>query len=62
MVLNLPGGYPGKTRFLGRPWAKLSRIGVSGASCSATLPEQGAKALGCDPVVVVQGPCGYPAG
>ena len=27
-VLNLPGGYTGKTRFLGRPWTKLSSIGV----------------------------------
>ena len=44
LVLNLPGGYPGKTCFLGRPWAKVSRIGVSGASGSATLPEPGAKA------------------
>ena len=24
-VLDPPGGYPGKTRFLGRPWAKVLR-------------------------------------
>ena len=43
-----PCGYStrlvGKTRFLGRPWAKVSRIGASGASGSATLPEPGTKA------------------
>ena len=49
MVLNLPDWYPGKTRFLGRPWMKLSRKGVSGTSCSATLPEPGAKARGMRP-------------
>ena len=24
-VLDPPGGYPGKTRFSGRPWAKVLR-------------------------------------
>ena len=24
-VLDPPGGYPGKARFLGRPWAKVLR-------------------------------------
>ena len=32
------------------------------ASGSASLPETGAKATGCDPMGVVEGPCGYPAG
>ena len=49
IVFNLPGGYLGKTHSLGRPWAKLTCIGVSGASGSAMFPEPGAKVRGATP-------------
>ena len=42
-VHNLPDGFQGKSSFLERPRAKVSRIGVSGASFSAPLPDPGAK-------------------
>ena len=52
-IIEGPCGYPtrlvgtqGKTRFLGRPWAKVCRIGVLVVSGSAWLPEPGAKPRG----------------
>ena len=63
-VLDPPGGYPGKTRFLGRPWAKVAgrdpEYVVFWASGSASLPEDRGQATGCDPMGVVEGPCGVP--
>ena len=46
LVFNLPDGYPGKSRFLGRPWVIASRIGVSGLP--AVLQSQGQR-LGMRP-------------
>ena len=64
-VLDPPGGYPGKTRFLGdlgRKWPGGTQNMCFWASGSASLPETGAKRRGGDPMGVVEGPCGYPAG
>ena len=65
LVLDPPGGYPGKTRFLGRPWAKVSRwdrkyvfLGIR----QHFVARDRGQAQGCDPMGVVEGPCRYPAG
>ena len=59
------GGYPGKTRFLGRLWG--TRVGWGGGGV-LTMYEQGydpsvayerGQAQGCDPMGIIEGPCGY---
>ena len=54
-VLDPPGGYPGKTRFLGRPWAKVAgrdpEICVFGhpaaLRCQRQGPSDGVRPHGC---------------
>ena len=64
-VLNPPGGYPGKTRFLGRPWAKVPQRDLEkvflGIRQRFVARDRG-QAQGCHPMGDVGGPCGYPAG
>ena len=64
-VIDPSDGYPGKTRFLGRPWAKCS--GGSQNRCFGGLRQRfvdrdWGQPQGCDPIGVVIGPCGYPEG
>ena len=64
-VLDPPGGYPGKTRFFRRPWAKVAgrdpEYVFLGIRQRFVARDRG-QATGCDPMGVVEGPCGYPAG
>ena len=64
-VLDPPGGYPGKTPFLGRPWAKVLRWDPEyvffGIRQRFVARDRG-QAQGWDPMGVVKGSCGYPAG
>ena len=69
-VLDPPGGYPGKTRFLGRPWAKVAgrdpEYVFLGIRQRFVARDRG-QATGCDPHGCCRGtmwvPCrvgGYP--
>ena len=64
-VLDPPGGYQGKTRFLGRPLAKVPQWEPEkvffGIRQRFVARDRG-QAQGCHTMGVVGGPCGYPAG
>ena len=65
-VLDPPGGYPGKTRFLeetlGGKWAGRDPEYVFLGIRQRFVARDRGQATGCDPMGVVEGPCGYPAG
>ena len=54
-LLDPPGGYPGKTRFLGRPWAKVAgrdpEYVFLGIRQRFVARDRG-QATGCDPWVL----------
>ena len=64
-VLDPPGGYPRKTRFLNETLGESvpggPKIGVFWHPAALRFQRQGPSA-GCDPMGVVEGPCGYSAG
>ena len=64
-VLDPPGGYPGENSFfretLGESGRAGPRICVFGHPQRFVARDRG-QATGCDPMGVVEGPCGYPAG
>ena len=61
-VLDPPGRYPGKIRFLGRPWAKVPRWDPEkvffGIPQCFVARDRG-QAKGCHPMGVVGGPRGH---
>ena len=55
-VLDPPSGYPGKTRFLGRPWAKVPRWDPEKVFLSIRqrfVARDRGQAQGCHPIGVV---------
>ena len=61
-VLDPPGGYPGKIRFLRRPLAKVPQwdpekvfLGIR----QRFVARDRGQAQGCDPMGIIEGPCGY---